>query len=76
MRQTMQDLWAQVLLAESGIGEGEPGALEHFIQAAGTMIENFQLAKILYSKNRVGRRMGQWCFVVWMWLTTGCHSRS
>lgn len=53
MRGRMQGLWADVISAEEGIGNGEPGALDKFIYSAGTMIETFRLAKSNFGKNRV-----------------------
>jgi general transcription factor 3C polypeptide 3 (transcription factor C subunit 4) len=53
MRGRMQGLWADVVSAEEGIGNGEPGALDKFIYSAGTMIETFRLAKSNFGKNRV-----------------------
>lgn len=53
MRGRMQGLWADVVSAEDGIGNGEPGALDKFIYSAGTMIETFRLAKSNFGKNRV-----------------------
>lgn len=49
----MQILWSEVQAAEEGIEEGDLGALDRFIYAAGTMIENFRLAKSNFNKNRV-----------------------
>lgn len=53
MRQTMRSLWEDVQRAESGIQNGEAGALDEFVQAAGTMVENFRLARSNFNKNRV-----------------------
>lgn len=53
MRSTMESLWEEVKEAEAGIEEGDVGALDQFIQAAGTMIENFRLAKGNFTKTRV-----------------------
>lgn len=55
MRERMDGLWTQVHQAEEGIAEGQPGALDQFIFAAGTMIETFRLARRNFGKNRVGR---------------------
>ncbi len=55
MRLKMRSLWDEVLEAEQGIDEGDPGALDQFIYAAGTMIENFRLARSNFSKSRVSR---------------------
>lgn len=54
MKQKMQALWDEVRMAEDAIGEGVDGALERFILAAGTMVENFRLARSNFDKNRVG----------------------
>ena len=53
MRSTMESLWQEVQAAEAGIQENEAGALDRYIQAAGTMIENFRLAKGNFGKSRV-----------------------
>jgi general transcription factor 3C polypeptide 3 (transcription factor C subunit 4) len=53
MRLQMQELWAEVQVAEVEISEGKVGALDAFIQAAGTMVENFRLARNNFLKNRV-----------------------
>ncbi len=53
MRSKMEESWAEVKSAEEGIDEGDLGALDRFIYAAGTMIENFRLAKSNFTKNRV-----------------------
>ena len=53
MRLKMQSLWLDVQAAEVGIDEGKQGALDRLIYAAGTMIENFRLAKGNFNKNRV-----------------------
>lgn len=53
MRTRMQELWEQVQTAEAEIQEGHPTALDRFIEAAGTMVENFRLAKSNFGKNRV-----------------------
>lgn len=50
---TMNSLWDDVQIAEEGINDGEPWALDKFIHAAGTMIETFRLAKSNFTKNRV-----------------------
>lgn len=49
----MASLWDEVQEAEQGINEGEPWALDKFIQSAGTMVETFRLAKSNFTKNRV-----------------------
>ena len=55
MRSKMQNLWEDVQSAEEGIAGGNMGALERFIYAAGTMVENYRLAKGNFTKNRVSR---------------------
>lgn len=55
MKQKMQALWDEVRMAEEAIGEGVDGALERFILAAGTMVENFRLARSNFDKTRVRR---------------------
>ncbi|OCF32590.1 hypothetical protein I317_00359 [Kwoniella heveanensis CBS 569] len=52
MRTQMQNLWLDVQEAERGIDEGEAGALDRFISAAGTMIENYRLNRGNFSKSR------------------------
>lgn len=52
MRQKMQEFWEEVQMAEAGIMNGDFGSLDRFVAAAGTMIENFRLAKANFSKNR------------------------
>jgi general transcription factor 3C polypeptide 3 (transcription factor C subunit 4) len=56
MSDTMQDLWRQVQSAEEGITSDPPeeGALDRFVMAAGTMIENYRLARSNFTKGRVG----------------------
>lgn len=53
MKQKMRQMWEEVQEAEAGIAEGDLGALDRFIFAAGTMIENFRFAKSNFRKNRV-----------------------
>lgn len=53
MRDQMQQLWNDVCVAEEGIDSGDLGALDTFIQAAGTMIENYRMAKGNFTKSRV-----------------------
>jgi general transcription factor 3C polypeptide 3 (transcription factor C subunit 4) len=55
MKSAMQGLWEQVQAAEQGIEAVPPevGALDRFIMSAGTMVENFRLAKGNFSKGRV-----------------------
>jgi hypothetical protein len=53
MRQKMVSLWQEVLEAERSLVEGDVGALDMFIQAAGTMIDNHRMAKHMFSRNRV-----------------------
>jgi general transcription factor 3C polypeptide 3 (transcription factor C subunit 4) len=53
MRQKMQEMWEEVQDAEAALAEGNNGALDRFIYAAGTMIENFRLARSNFTKNRV-----------------------
>jgi general transcription factor 3C polypeptide 3 (transcription factor C subunit 4) len=55
MRSAMQSLWQQVQSAERGIEASPPeeGALERFIQSAGTMIENYRLARTNFTKGGV-----------------------
>jgi general transcription factor 3C polypeptide 3 (transcription factor C subunit 4) len=63
MKQKMHALWDEVRTAEEAIGEGVHGALERFILAAGTMVENFRLARSNFDKNRVrvfGAVSGPW----------------
>nr|XP_018265461.1 uncharacterized protein I303_01827 [Kwoniella dejecticola CBS 10117]OBR87619.1 hypothetical protein I303_01827 [Kwoniella dejecticola CBS 10117] len=52
MRSQMQNLWKDVQDAEKGIEEGDIGALDRFISAAGTMIENYRLNRGNFSKSR------------------------
>ncbi|WVF69789.1 hypothetical protein IAT40_004568 [Kwoniella sp. CBS 6097] len=52
MRTQMKNLWLDVQDAERGIDEGEAGALDRFISAAGTMIENYRLNRGNFSKSR------------------------
>ncbi|WVQ98069.1 hypothetical protein IAU59_005191 [Kwoniella sp. CBS 9459] len=52
MRTQMQNLWLDVQDAERGIDNGEAGALDRFISAAGTMIENYRLNRGNFSKSR------------------------
>ncbi|WRT64759.1 uncharacterized protein IL334_001693 [Kwoniella shivajii] len=52
MRSQMQNLWQDVQDAEKGIDEGDIGALDRFIAAAGTMIENYRLNRGNFSKSR------------------------
>jgi hypothetical protein len=51
---TMERLWTDARSAEAGIEAGEPGALDLFVDAAGTMIETYRLARGNFGKNRVG----------------------
>ena len=53
MKQKMQALWEEVQTAETEIGEGVAGALDRFISAGGTMVENFRMARSNFGKNRV-----------------------
>jgi general transcription factor 3C polypeptide 3 (transcription factor C subunit 4) len=53
MREQMHAFWDDIQQAEAALEEGEPGALDRFMYAAGTMIENFRLAKSNFGKNRV-----------------------
>lgn len=53
MKLKMQSLWEEVQEAEAGIAEGDMGALERFIYAAGTMVENYRLARSNFTKSRV-----------------------
>ena len=53
MKSTMQSLWQDVRAAEEGIANGAIEALDNFIEAAGTMVENFRLAKSNFTKSRV-----------------------
>ena len=53
IRDQMQALWLAAQEAEAEIGQGSPSALDDFIQAAGTMVENFRLAKNNFTKSRV-----------------------
>jgi general transcription factor 3C polypeptide 3 (transcription factor C subunit 4) len=53
MAEQMHSLWADVQEAEVGIDNGDLGALEQFIYAAGTMIENYRLARGNFNKSRV-----------------------
>lgn len=53
MRQKMVSLWQEVLEAERALDEGDVGALDMFIQAAGTMIDNHRMAKHMFGRNRV-----------------------
>jgi general transcription factor 3C polypeptide 3 (transcription factor C subunit 4) len=55
MSTTMQELWQQVQSAEQGITSdpAEEGALDRFVMAAGTMIENYRLARSNFTKGRV-----------------------
>ena len=55
MRTRMHSFWEDVKTAEEGIDNGDMGALDDFIYAAGTMIENYRLAKGNFAKNRVSR---------------------
>lgn len=55
MRARMHDLWDDVQAGITGIEEGDPEGLNRFIFAAGTMIENFRLARGNFSKNRVSQ---------------------
>ena len=55
MRIKMQSLWNEVQEAEVAIDSGDAGALDRFILAAGTMIENLRLAKHNFGKDRVSR---------------------
>ncbi|ORX38805.1 hypothetical protein BD324DRAFT_655212, partial [Kockovaella imperatae] len=52
MKTTMQSLWEDVQAAEEGIANGDLQALDRFIDAAGTMVENFRLAKANFNKTR------------------------
>ncbi|WWC67957.1 uncharacterized protein I206_101876 [Kwoniella pini CBS 10737] len=52
MRSQMQNLWKDVQDAEKGIEEGDIGALDRFISAAGTMIENYRMNRGNFSKSR------------------------
>nr|XP_019047149.1 hypothetical protein I302_03756 [Kwoniella bestiolae CBS 10118]OCF26079.1 hypothetical protein I302_03756 [Kwoniella bestiolae CBS 10118] len=52
MRSQMQNLWQDVQDAEKGIEEGDIGALDRFISAAGTMIENYRLNRGNFTKSR------------------------
>ncbi|KAK8847416.1 hypothetical protein IAR55_005274 [Kwoniella newhampshirensis] len=52
MRSQMQNLWQDVQDSELGTEQGDVGALDRFIQAAGTMIENYRLNKGNFTKSR------------------------
>jgi len=54
MRQTMVSLWQEVLQAEERLEEGDVGALDEFINSAGTMIDNHRMAKHMFTRHRVG----------------------
>jgi general transcription factor 3C polypeptide 3 (transcription factor C subunit 4) len=54
MRQTMGSLWQEVLVAEQMLDDGDVGALDMFIQSAGTMIDNHRMAKHMFTRHRVG----------------------
>lgn len=54
MRSTMVSLWEEVLDAERMLDDGDVGALEMFIQAAGTMIDNHRMAKHMFKRDKVG----------------------
>jgi len=56
MKQKMQLLWEEVQAAEAEIGEGVAGALDRFISAGGTMVENFRMARSNFGKNKVSDR--------------------
>ena len=53
MRQKMVSLWQEVLAAEKALDEGDVGALDAFILAAGTMIDNHRMAKQMFTRHRV-----------------------
>lgn len=78
----MQALWADAQAAEQGIGEGEAGALDRFIFAAGTMIETFRLAKGNFKKDRVSGFVSITCLAIHRCRKygrssrAGCHSHS
>lgn len=58
MQQRMKELWEEVQAAEAVIdagGEGFTMALDRFIAAAGTMVENFRMARGNFGRNRVRR---------------------
>jgi len=66
LRSKMQALWSEVQGAEEGIEQGDIGALERFVEAAGTMIENYRLSKGNFTKARVSafirsKTMASWC---------------
>jgi len=50
----MVSLWEEVLDAERMLDDGDVGALDMFIQAAGTMIDNHRMAKHMFTRHRVG----------------------
>ncbi|EIW71252.1 hypothetical protein TREMEDRAFT_27203, partial [Tremella mesenterica DSM 1558] len=52
MHSLMQSLWKDVQAAEEGIANGEVGALDKFVYAAETMVENFRVARNNFGKNR------------------------
>ncbi|WWD21507.1 hypothetical protein CI109_105993 [Kwoniella shandongensis] len=52
MRSQMQSLWQDVQESEAGTERGDVGALDQFIQAAGTMIENYRLNRGNFTKSR------------------------
>lgn len=64
---TMNSLWQDVQKSEAELNNGNQWALEQFIQAAGTMIETFRLAKNNFSRTRVS-------YSFQIWLTSGHHS--
>jgi hypothetical protein len=53
MRQTMVSLWQEVLQAEARSEEGDVGAIDGFINSAGTMIDNHRMAKHMFTRHRV-----------------------
>jgi hypothetical protein len=53
MRQTMVSLWQEVLQAEARSEEGDVGAIDDFINSAGTMIDNHRMAKHMFTRHRV-----------------------
>ena len=54
-KQQMALFWSQVQHLEESIGEGKAGAIEQFMQVAGSMVETFRLAGRNFGKNRVSR---------------------
>ncbi|ODO08005.1 hypothetical protein I350_03588 [Cryptococcus amylolentus CBS 6273] len=52
MRSQMQSLWLDVQAAERGTMEGEEGAVDRFVEAAGVLVENYRMDRSNFGKNR------------------------